>query len=114
MTGVWREPFSRRGSQRALAQREQRLRRLPPGNAAVEALFEIGKGVGGGGEAGWVAGAVFAEGFSAGARAARAAIATTPTRERCRRGSVCVPERRSGWGRDRSGSHGGHSPHPAP
>jgi hypothetical protein len=39
MTGVWREPFSRRGFQRALAQREQRLRRLPPGNAAVEALF---------------------------------------------------------------------------
>src|ERR1035437_2825448 len=39
MTGVWREPFSGRGFQRALAQREQRLRRLPTGNAAVEALF---------------------------------------------------------------------------
>src|ERR1039457_1274071 len=39
MTGVWREPFSRRGFQRALAQREQRWRRPPPGNTAVEALF---------------------------------------------------------------------------
>src|ERR1039457_6897904 len=52
-----------------------------------------GKGVGGEGDDRCVARAVFAAGVSAGGRAAGAAMGATPTREHCRRGSVCVPHK---------------------